>query len=70
MKLPSGGLPPTQVKIITSITKSQNNFLYIGLKVADLTFQVSSQGNKNNIKIALIIAITPPNLSGIALKIA
>jgi hypothetical protein len=28
------------------------------------------KGNKNKIKIAVTIAITPPNLSGKALKIA
>ena len=70
MNIPSAGLLPTQPSTIELITNNQNNFLYMGLKVADLTLLVSNHGNKNRIKIALNIAITPPNLSGIALKIA
>ena len=42
----------------------------MGLNTADLTLEVSSQGKINNIKIAENIKITPPSLSGTALKIA
>ena len=68
--VPSAGLLPIHPSIIASNKNIQNNILQIGLKVADLTLEVSSHGSKNKTKIALNIAITPPNLSGIALNIA
>lgn len=51
-------------------TKKPNNNLEIGLKALPLIIDLSTIGNINKIKIAATIAITPPNLSGIALKIA
>jgi hypothetical protein len=50
--------------------KKPNNNLDIGLNALPLIIDLSTNGNTNNIKIAATIAITPPNLSGIALKIA
>ena len=42
----------------------------IGLNFVLLITEVLIKGNNNNTKIALTIAITPPNLSGIDRKIA
>lgn len=50
--------------------KNPNNNLDIGLKALPLIIDLSTIGSISNISIAAIIAITPPNLSGIALKIA
>jgi len=49
---------------------NQNNFLYRGLKAALLTSEVLMNGKNNKMTIAPPIATTPPNLSGIDLKIA
>ena len=68
--IPSGGLAPIYPSTITSITNIQKNTLYNGLKTADLTLEVSSQGKNIRIKTAANITTTPPSLSGTDLRIA
>ena len=61
---------PTQPNIIQSDTKNQNKNKWNGLKNALRTLELSKIGNSNKITIAKTIKTTPPNLSGIVLKIA
>ena len=57
-------------KIIKSDTKNQYAKPNIGLNLLLLILDVFITGNNNKTNIALIIATTPPNLSGIDLNIA
>ena len=45
-------------------------YIFFGPLVFNYLYWLINNCNKNNINIALIMARTPPNLSGIALKIA
>jgi hypothetical protein len=64
------GFWPIQVKRIKSATKIQKQILKIGLKVVFLISEVFVKGISSSIKIAPIIAIIPPTLDGMDLKIA
>jgi hypothetical protein len=61
---------PTQPNIIQSDTKNQNNNKWNGLKNELRTLELSKTGKNNKITIAKTIKTTPPNLSGMVLKIA
>ena len=68
--IPSAGLPPIYISTKKFIANNKTHILQTGLNKQDLTFDVSSQGNSPNAAIEPNIAKTPPNLSGIARKIA
>ena len=70
MNKPSAGMAPTYINKKKSATSIQTNCFQIGLNTDDLILEVSNQGSKPITPIADTIAITPPNLSGIALNIA
>ena len=63
-------MAPTYINKKKSATSIQTNCFQIGLNTDDLILEVSNQGSKPITPIADTIAITPPNLSGIALNIA
>ena len=67
--MPSAGIAQ-YINKKKSATSIQTNCFQIGLNTDDLILEVSNQGSNASIPIADTIAITPPNLSGIALKIA
>jgi hypothetical protein len=52
------------------MANKRTQYLQTGLKRHDLTLDVSSHGNNPRARIEPNIAKTPPNLSGIALRIA
>ena len=68
--MPSAGLPPIYISTRKFIANNKTHILQTGLNKQDLTFDVSSQGNNPKAAIEPNIANTPPNLSGMALKIA
>ena len=68
--IPSAGFPPTYINTKKSNANNKTQILQAGLNKQDLILEVSNQGNKPRRAIALNIASTPPNLSGIALRIA
>jgi len=61
---------PIQPKHTESAKKNQKIQILKGLKKLLLIDEVSTTGNKTKITIAKPINTTPPNLSGILLKIA
>ena len=67
---PSAGMAPTYINKKKSPTKNHVNCFQMGLNTLDLILLVSNHGSKAIMPIADTIAITPPNLSGIALNTA
>jgi hypothetical protein len=64
-------LPPKNIRIKNVATKSQNNVLWKNDNGPQISyFPKLYSGKINKIKIADTIAITPPNLSGNARRIA
>lgn len=70
MKGSSAWLPPIQPNKKKLAINNQKKNLLIGLKALLLILDTSTIGNNKGTNIAPNIAITPPNLSGIDLKIA
>lgn len=66
----STGIPPIQVKIITSATKVQNRNWERGRNVSPCCFDVCSKGTTINTKIENKSANTPPSLLGIDRRMA
>jgi hypothetical protein len=66
----STGQAPNQPNNITSTIKNQKKGLKMGLNLGLLTIEISIIGKSIRINIAATIQNTPPNLSGIDLKIA
>jgi len=67
----AAGWPPKNIKIIKFAIKSQKSNLYNHEMLVGIEFGVIlKKGNRNNIKIAANILITPPSLLGHARKIA
>lgn len=70
MKGASTGIPPIQVKIITSATKAQNKNCMRGRKVRLRCFEVCRNGTSTRTRIEESKASTPPSLLGIDRKMA
>ena len=68
--IPSAGIAPKYPNKTQSAKRIQKKILKIGLNWDDLTEDLSSQGITNKTAIEPNINRTPPNLSGIALRIA
>jgi len=66
----STGFCPIHPKIKKSTAKTQKTILYSGRNCGLRIGEKFKIGNNNSTKIALTIATTPPNLSGIDRKIA
>ena len=64
------GNPPNTNNKKKFDTKAQNPNLAKGLKVELFTLEVCTNGNTNKINKLPPIATTPPNLLGMALKMA
>ena len=70
IQMPSAGIAPTYISKKKSPTRNHVNCFHKGLNTLDLILLVSNHGNKAITPMADTIAITPPNLSGIALSTA
>lgn len=66
----STGIPPIQVRIITSATSTQNINWAIGRKVRPCCLDVCSRGTTISTRIENSRARTPPSLLGIERRIA
>lgn len=70
MKGCSTGIPPIQVRIITSATRSQKRNCVMGRKVKLRCFDVWRIGTSIRMRIEASRARTPPSLLGIDRRIA
>lgn len=70
MKGCSTGIPPIQVRIITSATSAQNRNWVIGRNVSPCCLEVCSRGTSRRTRIEKRRASTPPNLLGIDRRMA
>lgn len=70
MKGCSTGIPPIQVRIITSATRAQNINWAMGRKVRPCCLDVWSRGTTIRTRIENSRAKTPPNLLGIERRMA
>lgn len=70
MKGYSTGIPPIQVKINTSATKTQNRSCERGRKVSPRCLEMCSRGTIINTRIENSNARTPPSLLGMDRRIA
>ena len=70
MKGGSTGLIPIQVSSAVVVKNNQNIIFLIGLNIGLFCFEVNVIGKVYKTKIDMRSAITPPNLFGMARKIA